>query len=101
LVDLSQKLVSKLVGGIFMFFFMLMVAAFLLIDSDRTLAFVRTLAPPSWRNSFSELLGRIDTKLAGAVRGQMLICVVNGALTLIGLLLFQVKFAFVLATIAT
>lgn len=101
LVELSQKLVSRLVGGIFMFFFMLMVAAFLLIDAHQTMAFVRKLAPPSWRPSFAKLLGRIDVKLAGAVRGQIVICLVNGALTLVGLLLFKVKFAFVLATIAT
>src|SRR5690606_26135826 len=59
------------------------------------------LAPPAWRPSLAELLARIDTKLAGAVRGQMLICLVNGVLTLIGLLVFEVKFAFVLASIAT
>lgn len=101
LVEFSQKLVAKLVGGVFMFFFMLMVAAFVLIDADRTMAFVRSLAPPAWRPSLAELLARIDTKLAGAVRGQMLICLVNGVLTLIGLLVFEVKFAFVLASIAT
>lgn len=101
LVDLSHKLVSKLFGGVFMFFFMLMVAAFVLIDSDRTMGFVRSLAPRAWRPSLAQLLERIDVKLAGAVRGQMVICLVNGALTLIGLLLFGVKFAFVLACIAT
>lgn len=101
LVDLSHKLVSRLFGGVFMFFFMLMVAAFLLIDADKTMHFVRSLAPRAWRPSLGQLLERIDVKLAGAVRGQMLICLVNGALTLIGLLLFKVKFAFVLASIAT
>jgi predicted PurR-regulated permease PerM len=35
------------------------------------------------------------------VRGQVTICVVNGILTAIGLLVFGVKFAFLLATIAT
>src|SRR5690606_3265066 len=101
LFEFSQRIVSRLVGGVFMFFFMLMVAAFLLIDSDRTMRYVRALAPPEWRQGLSELLQRIDVKLSGAVRGQMVICLVNGVLTLIGLLLFEVKFAFVLASIAT
>jgi len=101
LFHFSQRIVSRLVGGVFMFFFMLMVAGFLLMDSDRTMRFVRALAPPEWRPGFSEMLGRIDVKLSGAVRGQMVICLVNGLLTLIGLLLFDVKFAFVLASIAT
>jgi len=35
------------------------------------------------------------------VRGQVTICIVNGVLTFAGLVLFGVKFAFLLATIAT
>jgi putative heme transporter len=44
---------------------------------------------------------RIDRSLSGVVRGQVTICVVNGTLTLIGLIIFGVKFAFLLATLAT
>lgn len=101
LVNLSQKLVAKLLGGVFIFFFMLMVAAFVLVDTESILRFVRSLAPAAWRPSFDSLLESIDEKLSGVVRGQIVICLVNGVLTLIGLLIFQVKFAFVLATIAT
>jgi predicted PurR-regulated permease PerM len=101
LVNYSQKLVAKLLGGVFMFFFMLMVAAFVLVDTGAILAFLRSLAPRAWRPSHDALLAAVDEKLAGVVRGQILICLVNGVLTLTGLLIFQVKFAFVLASIAT
>ncbi|MGQ0504940.1 MAG: AI-2E family transporter, partial [Myxococcaceae bacterium] len=46
------------------------------------------------------LVARIDHSLSGVVRGQVTICLVNGALTLVGLTLFGVKFAFLLATLA-
>lgn len=38
--------------------------------------------------------------MSGVVRGQLTICLVNATLTLIGLLIFDVKFAFILATMA-
>ena len=47
------------------------------------------------------LVGRIDRSLSGVVRGQVTICLVNGALTFLGLLIFDVKFAFLLAFVAT
>ena len=47
------------------------------------------------------LVRRIDRSLAGVVRGQVTICLVNGILTFVGLVLFGVKFAFLLATVAT
>lgn len=101
IVSLSQKVVGHVVGSVFNLFFVLMIAAFLLLDTDGILAFFRDLVPKRRRVDFDSLLTRIDEKLAGVVRGQIIICLVNGVLTLIGLLLLEVKFAFILATIAT
>lgn len=101
LVGYSQRVVAGLFGGVFMLFFVLMVTAFLLIDTNGILRFFRGMVPPEYHHDWQELLSRIDRKLAGVVRGQIVICLVNGALTLVGLLLLQVKFAFVLATVAT
>lgn len=101
LVNLSQRLVAGFLGGVFIFFFMLMVAAFVLVDTEGIRRFLRSLAPTPWRPALHTLLEGIDEKLAGVVRGQIVICLVNGVLTLVGLLIFDVNFAFVLATIAT
>ncbi|HEY0839375.1 MAG TPA: AI-2E family transporter [Vulgatibacter sp.] len=100
-VEFSQRLIARVVGGVFMSFFVLMVSAFLLIDTRSIKAFFRTLVPTEWRPGFDELLGAIDEKLSGVVRGQIVICLINGALTLLGLLLFKVKFALILAIGAT
>ena len=42
----------------------------------------------------------IDIGLAGVVRGQVLICLVNGVLTFIGLIILGVKFPVMLSTLA-
>ncbi|HTS82059.1 MAG TPA: AI-2E family transporter [Myxococcaceae bacterium] len=101
LVEVTRALVTGVFKGIFTLFLMLMVAAFLSIDSTRIRDYFRSLVPPEWTDDAASLVRRIDRGLAGVVRGQVTICIVNGALTFAGLLLFGVKFAFLLATLAT
>ena len=101
LVSLSRAVVAALAAGVFMLFFMLMVAAFMSIDAGAIRRYFGTLVPPEWAADARVLAHRMDQGLAGVVRGQVTICLVNGVLTLVGLLLFEVKFAFLLATIAT
>jgi predicted PurR-regulated permease PerM len=78
-----------------------MVAAFFSIDAQGIRRYFGTLIPPEYSGDARVLLERIDRSLSGVVRGQVTICMVNGTLTAIGLLVFGVKFAFLLATIAT
>lgn len=100
-VGYSQRLVAHVLGGVFMLFFVLMVAAFILLDVQAIQRFFLGLVPPEHRDGYEALLRRIDVKLSGVVRGQIVICLVNGVLTLIGLLMLDVKFALILATMAT
>ena len=100
-VAMTRVLLTGLFTGVFTLFFMLMVAAFLSIDAAGIGAYFRSLIPPEWSDDATALVRRIDRSLAGVVRGQVTICLVNGTLTFIGLVLFGVKFAFLLATIAT
>ncbi|MCI0572168.1 MAG: AI-2E family transporter [Myxococcaceae bacterium] len=101
IVAVSRGILTAVLAGIFMTFFMLMVAAFLSIDSRAIGAYARSLVPREYAEDVQVLAATIDRSLAGVVRGQVTICLVNGALTFLGLVLFQVKFAFLLATIAT
>jgi len=84
-----------------MLFFVLMVAAFFSIDAAGIRAYVRGMIPPEYTGDVRRLVARIDRSLSGVVRGQITICLVNGVLTFIGLILLGVKFAFLLATVAT
>jgi putative heme transporter len=101
LVQVTRSVVTGVFAGVFTFFMMLFLAAYLSIDAAAIRAYVWTLVPPEWFSDVQGLAERIDRSLAGVVRGQLTICLVNGTLTLVGLVLFGVKFAFLLATIAT
>jgi putative heme transporter len=101
IVTLSRGIITSVLAGVFMMFFILMVAAFLSIDAQAIVAYVTSLLPAEYGTDSQRLLERIDRSLSGVVRGQVTICLVNGALTFVGLLLFGVKFAFLLATVAT
>ncbi len=103
LVDIfsvSRSIATAVVASIFMLFFMLMVAAFMSVDLRRIKEYCRTLVPNEHAEDARFLVRRIDRSLSGVVRGQMTICLVNGTLTFIGLVIFGVKFAFLLATVA-
>jgi predicted PurR-regulated permease PerM len=71
------------------------------MDAPRIVRWVESLVPSAWRPDFRRLLGGIDAGLAGVVRGQITIMMVNGALTLAGLLILRVPFAFALSALAT
>lgn len=96
----AQYLVSKIVSFMFMLLLIFMITGFILVDIDRIKSFFFTMVPAADRKSFKDFLSRLDQRLSGVVRGQLTICLVNAVLTLIGLLIFKIKFAFVLATIA-
>lgn len=95
-----QSLVAQALGFVFSTFVVLMLTAFIVADAERLTTFVFTITPVRDRSSLEDLMRRIDHGLSGVVRGQLTICIINGVLTLVGLLLLKVKFAFLLATMA-
>ncbi|MBU8899254.1 AI-2E family transporter [Corallococcus sp. H22C18031201] len=101
IVNVSRRIVTSVLASVFMLFFILMVAAFFSIDAQAIRRYFGTLVPPELLPDARLLVDRIDRSLSGVVRGQLTICMVNGGLTFVGLLLFGVKFAFLLATVAT
>ena len=101
LLSVGPRFAANAFRKIFMAFLILMVAAFLLIDPVRPLRFLESLFPPKYRPVFAEFLEQADQGLAGVVRGQVLICLVNGLLTFIGLyFVFGIKFAVMLSILA-
>jgi putative heme transporter len=79
----------------------LMVAAFILIDLQRLRVFIRSLVPHAYQRDYDRIVGGIDRGLSGVIRGQLLICLINGSLTYIGLWIFKVKYPLLLAVIAS
>ncbi|MBL8721158.1 MAG: AI-2E family transporter [Myxococcales bacterium] len=100
LVRGGVAVVSNVARGIFLFFMTLMLAAYMMLTHERILAFFRGLVRPAARDDFDALLARLDKGLAGVVRGQLLICAVNGVLTAIGFALIGLKYWPVLSLVA-
>jgi predicted PurR-regulated permease PerM len=86
--------------AIFLFFMTLMCAAYLMITRQNVIKFFRELFPSQVQPSFDRLLVSLDVGLSGVVRGQLLICLVNGVLTAIGFAIIGLKYWPVLALVA-
>ncbi|HVV86273.1 MAG TPA: AI-2E family transporter [Kofleriaceae bacterium] len=96
----GQALIGSLIRGIFTFFLVLMIGAFILIDMEKVHAFLRSLFPPHVRDDYDVIVEGIDRGLSGVIRGQLLICLINATLTYIGLVVFDVKYQLILAFVA-
>ena len=99
-IRFGQALVSGLMRSIFTFFLVLMVAAFILLDMEKLHGFARSLVPRGYHDDFDVIVAGINRGLSGVIRGQLLICLINGVLTYIGLLIFNVKYSLILAVVA-
>lgn len=101
LQGVARAIVRGIVGGIFTLSMTLMISAYLLITSDRIFDFFRSFVRYDRRGQFNDLLRRIDRGLAGVVRGQLLICLVNGVLSGIGFYIADLPYWPLLTLIAT
>jgi len=96
-----QGFLAAVVGGIFRFFIMLMISAYILISAEQIVSFFRALILPERRSQFDTLMRRIDRGLSGVVRGQLVICVVNGVLSGIGFWFIGLHYWPLLTLVAT
>lgn len=100
LIELARALALGIVEGFLAIMLTLMVAAFISIDLYRVKRFFRGLVPEDGRVGFDRFLVMADRGMAGVIRGQLMICLVNGVLTYIGLAILGVKFSLLLAVLA-
>jgi predicted PurR-regulated permease PerM len=100
LLKFGQALVGKLARSILMFFMVLMVSGYIVYTRRSILEGFRSLVPARYRPDWDFLLRRVDRGFSGVVRGQLLICVVNGVLSAIGFWLFDLNYWPVLSLIA-
>ncbi|MBX3231671.1 MAG: AI-2E family transporter [Labilithrix sp.] len=101
LVRIGRNIIAGVSRFFFVFGLTLMLAAYTMLTRERILRFFSSLVRPSARASWDELLVRIDRGLSGVVRGQLLICLVNGVLSAIGFAIVGLKYWPVLALVAT
>ena len=98
------RAVRDLVAGVsrvvFIFFITLMLAAYLMLTRERVYGFFRSLVRERGRAGFDALFKRIDEGLAGVVRGQLVICSINGVLSAVGFGVVGLKYWPVMALLA-
>ncbi len=99
-LKIGQQIANAISRGIFNLFMTLMLAGYIMLTHERIIAFFRDLWRPADRSSFDMFLKRLDRGLSGVVRGQLLICAVNGVLSAIGFWLFDLKYWPILSILA-
>ena len=96
----TLRVLTWLVRAVYQIFLIMMITAFLVIDREKIVRFLYSI-PPERQQGVSRRLGvYIDRGLAGVIRGQLLICTVNGILTWIGLEFIDVRYALMLGFFA-
>ena len=100
LLRVGQLIVSRTIKSIFLLLMTLMVAGYLMHTRERVIGFFRSMVPERSRTSFDWLMFRIDRGLSGVVRGQLMICVLNGVFAAIGFGIFHLKYWPVMALVA-
>ena len=100
LVSIGRDILVGIGRGIFVFFITLMLAAYVMMTREKIFRFLESLLRPSTRPGFKELTARMDRGLAGVVRGQLIICLINGALSAVGFAIVGLKYWPVLALLA-
>lgn len=95
-----QKLIKLLFSTLSSFLVIFIVTGFVLVDLPRIKVGLLNLVPSRLRPGTLDLVHAIDRDLSGTIRGQLVICLINGTLTTVGLLLLQVKFAITIGFVA-
>lgn len=103
LVDLLPSLGSQglqFVGLISLIVVTPVVAFYLLLDWDRMIERIDALLPRDHAETIRQLARDVNAVLAGFVRGQVIVCLVLGAIYAVGLSLVGLRFGFVVGIIA-
>jgi len=87
-------------GGVFTFISIFVLTFYLTMEEQGMKRLATDLAPAHYRPYLSKLFHRIEERLGNWLRGQLLLGLIIGVTTYIGLTLLGVKYALVLALIA-
>lgn len=92
--------IVDLFGGLFSAMVVLVISFYLAVQDRGVKKFLIGLAPHEHQHYVSDLVDRIQRKIGGWVRGELLLMLIIGLLTYVGLTLLGVNYALTLALIA-
>ena len=87
-------------GGVFKFLIIIVISIYFSIREKGIKKFFIAVTPQGQQTYAVSLIDRIQAKLGGWLRGQILLSFIIGLLVFIGLSIFKIKYALVLALIA-
>ena len=92
--------VSMMAKNIFTAIVILVLAFYWTLDGPRTIQSLLLMVPQDQRESISELISAMETKVSSFIAGQAVLCLVIGVLALISYLIIGLPNALVLALVA-
>lgn len=92
--------VATVFGQLATVIFILVITFYMTIEEDGLKKFVRSLAPVHFQPYLVQKTNRIQAKMGAWFRGQLVLMLIIGVLSFIGLFILQVPYALVLACIA-
>jgi len=99
-IKVGQAIIGAVWRGIFTLFMTLMLAGYIMLTHEKIIGFFRSLVGEESHASFDRFLRRLERGLAGVVRGQLIICVMNGVFAAIGFWMFGLKYWPIMAILA-
>lgn len=87
-------------GGVVKFLIIIVISLYLSVQEKGIKRFFVSITPQGQQTYIASLIDRIQAKLGGWLRGQVLLCFVIGLLVFISLSIFKIKYALILALIA-
>lgn len=99
LVALVLATVMKFMNSLLLVVIIPFVSFYLLKDITKVKAFMWRLTPKKWRQSAISFSKDVDESLGGYIRGQLLVCLIIGALSAVTLWLIGVKYPLILGLI--
>jgi predicted PurR-regulated permease PerM len=92
---------GSLIGwGVFVTIATFLLGFYWILEGERTIRTLLLLMPMSWRDEARDIFSEIEIKVGAYIRGQTILCLIIGVLSLIAYLLIGLPYALVLALIA-
>lgn len=92
--------VTSFVGSVGAGAIVLVLTFYMVVEEESVSRAFRSIAPQEYQPYFSQLFARMRGKIGAWMRGQILLGLIVGVLTFVGLLILDVRYALVLALIA-
>ncbi len=92
--------IISLFGGVVSFFIVLVMTFYLVVEEEGMKRFIRSLTPDQHQPYVTQLVKRIQERLAWWLRGQLILSLIVFFLVYLGLTILGVKYALLLALVA-